>query len=69
MSPSCLAAWRTATQRLHRGTGGDAGVFKEGQALATEWPSPVIFQTQVGLKTGDPEGGPSVGDPAVLKYL
>jgi prepilin-type N-terminal cleavage/methylation domain-containing protein len=36
--------------------GGDAAIFREGQALASAWPSPVIFQTQVGMMPGDIEG-------------
>src|SRR5881392_3826563 len=52
---------------IHKG--GDAAVFKEGQALDAGWPSTTQFTTNVGLKcieTGvcDPTNGPTVGDPA-----
>jgi prepilin-type N-terminal cleavage/methylation domain-containing protein len=48
--------------------GGDGAVFKSGQALDTGWPNPPTFQSSVGLKTGDPEGGPTANDPTgVLK--
>jgi len=44
--------------------GGDGAVFKAGQAVDTPgWPNPATFQSSVGLKTGDPEGTPSTGDP------
>jgi len=37
--------------------GGDAAVFKEGQATqAPGWPDVVTFQTQVGMMPGDVEG-------------
>jgi prepilin-type N-terminal cleavage/methylation domain-containing protein len=42
--------------------GGDGAVFKSGQADATGWPSPAVFQSSVGLRTGDPEGNPGSGD-------
>jgi prepilin-type N-terminal cleavage/methylation domain-containing protein len=54
--------------------GGNAAVFKEGQAAAGGWSSPTQFTTNVGLKcieTGvcDPTNAPTVGDPAnVLKF-
>ena len=54
--------------------GGDASVFKEGQATAATWTNGTIFQTQVGLKciqdgTCDPSGGPTAGDPGdTLKF-
>jgi len=49
--------------------GGSAAVFKEGQATTAGWPTPTLFQTQIGIKcfslgTCDPTGGPTVGDPA-----
>jgi prepilin-type N-terminal cleavage/methylation domain-containing protein len=45
--------------------GGDASVFKEGQATPAGWGNNgTVFQTQVGLKTGDPIGNPSGGDLA-----
>jgi len=43
--------------------GGDASVFKAGQAVDTGWPDKITFQTNVGLKTGDAEGAPVPGDP------
>jgi prepilin-type N-terminal cleavage/methylation domain-containing protein len=39
---------------MHKG--GDGAVFKEGQAVATNWPNPVTFQQQVGTMPGDVEG-------------
>jgi prepilin-type N-terminal cleavage/methylation domain-containing protein len=54
--------------------GGSAATFKEGQAIAAGWTSPVIFQTNVGTKciedgTCDPTGGPTGTDPAsILKF-
>jgi prepilin-type N-terminal cleavage/methylation domain-containing protein len=50
--------------------GGDAAVFKEGQAVAANWPNPVAFQTGVGMKPGDTEGTVSAaGDPGgVFKH-
>jgi prepilin-type N-terminal cleavage/methylation domain-containing protein len=50
--------------------GGDASVFKEGQATPAGWGNNnTIFQTQVGLKTGDTVGTPSAGDlPATIRY-
>jgi prepilin-type N-terminal cleavage/methylation domain-containing protein len=45
--------------------GGDASVFKEGQATPAGWGgNATVFQTQVGLKTGDTVGAPTVGDLA-----
>jgi prepilin-type N-terminal cleavage/methylation domain-containing protein len=46
--------------------GGDGAVFKSGQAAITDWPSPAEFQSAVGLKHGDPEGGPVAGEAAGL---
>ena len=50
--------------------GGDASVFKEGQATPAGWGNNnTVFQTQVGLKTGDPIGTPSNGDlAATVRY-
>jgi prepilin-type N-terminal cleavage/methylation domain-containing protein len=54
--------------------GGDAAIFKEGQAVDTGWPSTTAFTTTVGLKciedgTCDPTNAPSQGDPAsTLKF-
>lgn len=43
--------------------GGDASIFRVGQATAAGWTSGTLFQNSVGAKPGDPEGTPSVGDP------
>ena len=58
---------------IHKG--GDAAVYKEGQAVAAGWGAdPTVFQSQVGIKciengTCDPTGAPTAGDPAsVLKF-
>jgi prepilin-type N-terminal cleavage/methylation domain-containing protein len=49
--------------------GGDAAVFKEGQATQAGWPNAAAFQSQVGLRTGDPEGNPGNGEVAnVLQF-
>jgi prepilin-type N-terminal cleavage/methylation domain-containing protein len=53
--------------------GGSAATFKEGQAMAGGWTSPVIFQTNVGTKciedgTCDSTGTPTAGDPTVLQF-
>ena len=51
--------------------GGDAAVFRSGQAVNTppQWPSAIAFQNGVGLKTGDAVGVVSIGDPGVVfKY-
>ncbi len=37
--------------------GGDAAVFRGGQAVAGNWPDNPTFQTQVGMMPGDQEGG------------
>ena len=44
--------------------GGDAAVFKAGQALATSWPDHVTFQTQIGVMAGDTVGGALGTEPA-----
>ena len=41
---------------IHKG--GDAAVFKSGQAVASYWGGCQQFQASVGLLTGDAEGGP-----------
>jgi prepilin-type N-terminal cleavage/methylation domain-containing protein len=52
--------------------GGDAAVYKEGQAIDTGWGTdPTIFQSQVGIKciedgTCDTTGAPAPGDPTSL---
>jgi hypothetical protein len=54
--------------------GGSAAVFKEGQAIETGWPSPTLFQTQIGLKciedsTCDTTGTPTTGDPTNVLHF
>src|SRR5262249_3797282 len=44
--------------------GGDAAIFREGQATSAAWPSPVVFQTQVGMIPGDAEGTLGTEPPA-----
>jgi prepilin-type N-terminal cleavage/methylation domain-containing protein len=47
--------------------GGNAAVFKEGQATLAGWGgagNEVTFQNQIGLKTGQAEGTVTAGDPA-----
>jgi prepilin-type N-terminal cleavage/methylation domain-containing protein len=72
-------ALSAATSQIPYGTngfivvhkGGDAAIFKEGQAIETNWPDAVTFQTQVGFKgLPDTYGNPSsTGDPTnTLKY-
>ena len=54
--------------------GGNAAVYKDGQATVAGWTNGTIFQTNVGTKciqdgTCDPSGAPTAGDPAdVLKF-
>ena len=50
--------------------GGDAAIYREGQAVVANWPDNITFQTQVGFRTGDTYGAaPGTGDPAnTLKY-
>jgi prepilin-type N-terminal cleavage/methylation domain-containing protein len=45
--------------------GGDAAVFRSGQAVNTNppWPTNIAFQNGVGLKTGDAVGAVSPNDP------
>jgi len=43
--------------------GGDATVYRLGQATTAGWGSPTVFQSSVGFKPGDSEGTPTVGDP------
>jgi len=43
--------------------GGDGAVFKEGQATTAGWTDATTFQSNVGQKTGDTPGNPTVGDP------
>jgi hypothetical protein len=49
---------------MHKG--GDGAVFKSGQAVTTGWPDAQTFQNNVGLKTGDTPGTPTVGDPGAV---
>jgi prepilin-type N-terminal cleavage/methylation domain-containing protein len=44
--------------------GGDAAIYRVGQAQSAGWPNPTQFQNSVGAKATDPAGGPTVGDPA-----
>ena len=44
--------------------GGDAAIYRVGQAVDTGWTSGTVFQNSVGYKTGDPSGTPSINDPA-----
>jgi prepilin-type N-terminal cleavage/methylation domain-containing protein len=44
--------------------GGDGAVFKDGQATTAGWADATTFQSNVGQKTGDTPGVPTVGDPA-----
>ena len=46
--------------------GGDAAVFRSGQAVNTNppWPTAIAFQNGVGLKTGNAVGVVTPGDPA-----
>jgi type II secretory pathway pseudopilin PulG len=43
--------------------GGDASVYRVGQATDAGWTNGTVFQTSVGSKVGDPSGGPTAGDP------
>ena len=43
--------------------GGDAAIYRVGQAQSAGWPNPTQFQNSVGAKATDPVGGPTVGDP------
>jgi len=45
--------------------GGDASVFRVGQATAAGWTNGTVFQNSVGYKVGDTIGTPSIGDPTV----
>ena len=54
--------------------GGSAAVFKEGQALDTAWPSPTLFQTQIGIKciedsSCDTTGAPTANDPTNILHF
>jgi prepilin-type N-terminal cleavage/methylation domain-containing protein len=43
--------------------GGDASVFRVGQATDTGWTNPTTFQNSVGFKPTDSVGAPNPGDP------
>jgi prepilin-type N-terminal cleavage/methylation domain-containing protein len=43
--------------------GGDASVYRVGQAIDTGWTNGTVFQTSVGSKVGDTSGAPTAGDP------
>jgi len=43
--------------------GGDAAIFRVGQATAGVWTTPTVFQNTVGYKVGDSIGTPSNADP------
>jgi hypothetical protein len=43
--------------------GGDASVYRLGQATDTGWTNGQIFQSSVGYKPGDTQGTPTAGDP------
>jgi len=45
--------------------GGDASVFRVGQATVAGWTNGTVFQNSVGYKVGDAEGTPSAGDPTL----
>ena len=49
--------------------GGDAAVFRVGQAVDGGWGAGTVggtaFQNAVGFKPGDPSGAPTTGDPGV----
>jgi prepilin-type N-terminal cleavage/methylation domain-containing protein len=43
--------------------GGDASVFRVGQATDAGWTTPTVFQNSVGSKPGDAVGTPTANDP------
>jgi prepilin-type N-terminal cleavage/methylation domain-containing protein len=43
--------------------GGDAAIYRVGQATVTGWTSGTVFQNSVGYKVGDSIGTPSATDP------
>jgi prepilin-type N-terminal cleavage/methylation domain-containing protein len=45
--------------------GGDARIYRVGQATVTGWTNGTVFQNSVGSKVGDAVGTPSAGDPTV----
>ena len=44
--------------------GGDAAIYRVGQATAGGWTSPTVFQNSVGARAQDGVGTPGTGDPA-----
>ena len=44
--------------------GGDAAVYKQGQALSSNWPNVLAFQTGVGIRPEDTEGTAGTGEAA-----
>jgi prepilin-type N-terminal cleavage/methylation domain-containing protein len=44
--------------------GGDASIYRVGQAQAAGWPNPTAFQNAVGQRPQDNVGTPGTGDPA-----
>jgi hypothetical protein len=45
--------------------GGDASVFRVGQAVLAGWANGTAMQNGVGYKPGDASGTPTAGDPAL----
>src|SRR5262249_10028696 len=45
--------------------GGDAAVYRVGQATAAGWTNGTVFQNSVGFKVGDTEGTPTPNDPTL----
>jgi prepilin-type N-terminal cleavage/methylation domain-containing protein len=45
--------------------GGDASIYRVGQAQAAGWPNATAFQNSVGARAQDPVGSPGTGDPTV----
>jgi prepilin-type N-terminal cleavage/methylation domain-containing protein len=43
--------------------GGDAAIYRVGQATAGGWTSPTVFQNSVGQRAQDATGSPGSGDP------
>src|SRR5438477_8995080 len=43
--------------------GGDAAIYRVGQATASGWTSGTLFQNSVGFKSVDSVGTPTTGDP------
>jgi prepilin-type N-terminal cleavage/methylation domain-containing protein len=43
--------------------GGDAAIYRVGQAVVAGWSNPTLFQNSVGFKASDTVGTASTGDP------